>query len=185
MNFIFRRNLLVLIMKKILLHTFITAIFIGLCIGCMSDDEIVCAEDFEGELVESENILVGQWVLSAIFSEKAVDLTDDDENNPIQDIYAQYSDCKNDRVYSFGANRRYTFVRGANQAFACKDESESEGTWKLTGETLSFVTSCSTFKMTIDFNEEESQFSLTDDYDIRDVEGNTIRAEVTFTYSLL
>jgi len=166
--------------KKVLLAVIGTIL---LFVGCDSDDGVACIDDFDGGLVESEEKLTGVWVLSSIISEKEVDLTDDEEDNPSNDIYTQYSECKNDRVYTFGANRRYAFERG-EKAKVCQDKSTSEGTWQLTGDTLAFVTGCNLFQLSIDFNEEESQFSLTDDYQIREFDGNTITAEVIFTYSL-
>ncbi|MFS4467546.1 DUF5004 domain-containing protein [Maribacter sp. 2210JD10-5] len=172
-------------MKKRQLLMSLAAFLSLLLTGCLSDDnEIVCIEDFEGELKENETELVGQWMLSGIVSEKEVDLTDDDADNPIKDIFVQYTDCQNDRIYTFANNRRYTFIRGGNDTLACKNKSESDGTWRLSGKTLSFVTECNIRNMNIVLNREESFFSVSDDFEIKDVQGKVIRSEVTFTYTM-
>jgi hypothetical protein len=165
--------------------------FIGLMIamtlcftGCITDYDIVCVEDYTGDLAETEEKMLEEWKLSAIVSNKEIDLTDDREENPTKDIYAQYSDCQRDAVYSFNSNRTFKFEQGMN-AVDCDRESVSDGTWQLQGEILRLVSSCNLRSIELDFNQPASAFSFSNDFNIRDAEGLTIEAELTFTYTAI
>lgn len=150
--------------------------------GCNNDNGVDCPQDHTGPLAENEEKLTGEWVLSAIVSEEEIDLTDDDEENPEQDIYAQYSDCLQDGVYTFAADRKYTFEQGQNAA-DCENKSSLEGTWQLSAQTLSLIGGCNVQNVAITFNGDASAFSFTDDYNVRDANGQTVSTEITFTYT--
>ena len=146
-------------MKRTLFYVVALGAINGFLMGCDSDNSIDCPADYTGALAENEKKLTGEWMLSAITADKEIDLTDDDEDNPEKDIYAQYSECQKDQAYDFSADRKFTFYQG-QIATDCKDKASSEGTWKLTAETLSFVGTCDVRSIDIDFDEEESVFRL-------------------------
>ncbi len=154
----------------------------GLFMGCNSDNSIDCPEDFTGALAADEQKLTGEWELSAITSDKEIDLTDDNEANPKKNIYIQYSECQKDGVYQFEANRKYTFDQGRNAA-NCGNKSSSEGTWKLNAKILSLVGACNVQNIGIEFNGGKSEFSFSDDFNVTDVNGTRVQAKITFTYS--
>ncbi|WP_373519248.1 DUF5004 domain-containing protein [Pricia sp.] len=169
-------------MKRTLFYVIAIGAINGFFMGCTSDNGIDCPADYTGALAENEEKLTGEWVLSAITADKEIDLTDDDEDNPEKDIYAQYSECLRDGSYDFSADRKYTFNQGQN-ATDCRNKASSEGTWKLTAETLSLVGTCNAQNIVIDIDEQESSFSFSDDFNVRDVDGTTVQAKITFTYS--
>lgn len=154
----------------------------GFLFSCNSDDGNNCPEDFTGELTESEEKLVGEWRLSAITSDEEIDLTDDDEENPSTDLYAQYSDCQKDAGYVFNNDRSYTFEQGQNGA-DCNNKAILEGSWQLTDSSLSLVGTCSLQDTDIDFNEDDSVFTLSGTFNVTDVEGKIVQAELSFSYT--
>ncbi|HDZ15330.1 hypothetical protein LCGC14_1215700 [marine sediment metagenome] len=154
----------------------------SLVLGCNSDNSIDCPEDFTGALAANEQKLTGEWKLTAITSDKAVDLTDDNETNPSQNIYIQYTDCQKDGVYQFDADRNYTFNQGTNVS-NCANKSSSDGTWQLNAEVLSLVGACNQQFVGIDFNGDASAFSFSEDFNVTDVRGSSIPAKITFTYT--
>ncbi len=156
----------------------------GIISSCNSDNDVDCPEDFTGELTTGEEVLVGTWVLSAITADEEIDLTDDDEDNPSTDFYAQYSDCQRDASYTFNSDRTYEYEQGQN-AEDCQNKTALEGTWKLVSANLSLIGGCSLQNTDIEFNVNGTEFSFTNDYDVRDVDGIVSSVEITFTYSLL
>ena len=154
----------------------------GLLMGCNSDNSIDCPEDFTGALAENEQKLTGEWRLSAITADKEIDLTDDNEANPTQDIFLQYSECQRDGVYQFDTNRNFKFDQGQNGT-NCANKSSSEGTWRLNAEVLSLVGSCNQQFIGVEFNGDASAFSFSDDFTVNDVSGRSVTAKITFTYS--
>src|SRR5690606_28319466 len=108
--------------------------------GCNDDDDD-CIPDYTGALTESETPLAGKWVLSGITSTKAVDITDDEEENPTTDIYAQYADCQKDAGYTFNEDRVYKFEQGTT-ASNCENKVITNGAWQHTNSQISFVASC-------------------------------------------
>ena len=169
-------------MKRTIFYVVAIGAINGFFMGCNSDNSIDCPTDYTGVLAENEKKLTGEWVLSAITADKEIDLTDDDEDNPEKDIYAQYSECERDGAYNFSADRKYAFDQGQN-ATDCMNKASSEGTWKLTAKTLSLVGICNIQNIDIDFDEEDSAFSFSDDFNVRDVDGTTVLTKITFTYS--
>ena len=163
-------------------------IFLVLAIGvfllsCTSDNSVDCPEDYSGALIAGEEKMVGEWVLVAITAEDEVDLSDDSEDNPSTDIFAQYSECQRDGAYVFTTNRGYTFKQGL-KANNCERTVDLSGTWQLVGSTLSLVGSCNIQNLAIEFNDENSAFIFKENFNITDTNGSSIQTEVSFTYSL-
>ncbi|WBU90473.1 DUF5004 domain-containing protein [Cellulophaga omnivescoria] len=153
-----------------------------LFLNCSSDDDLVCAEDYTGELTAVESVLQGTWVLTAVESSVAVDLTDDEEDNPIKDIFAQSTDCQNDAEYNFMTDRSFTFKQGLTAA-NCEQKSDILGTWQFTGNTLNFSSACTIFSSQINLNDDETAFSVESLLNIRDINNQLVEAEVTYTYT--
>ncbi|MDF0717902.1 DUF5004 domain-containing protein [Muricauda sp. 334s03] len=153
-------------------------------ISCNSDDSIECPQDFTGALSAAEEQLVGEWVLSSIVATEEVDLTDDDVDNPSTDLFGQYSDCQRDAMYIFGENRSYTYEQGQN-AEDCDYQVETSGTWELVSQNLRLTASCSIQSTALVFNDDSTEFSFSQSYNVTDVNGNTFRSNVDFTYSLI
>ena len=146
-----------------------------------NDDDFVCVEDYTGALEENEKVMLGKWKLSAIVSEKEVDITTDNESNPKKDIYAQYSDCDKDADFTYESDRKYTNTQGQN-IMDCTNKLKFSGTWKLEGNNLAFVGNCTAQNLKLEFNGDKSTYSFTSSYNIKDVQGATITTNVTFTY---
>lgn len=151
-------------------------------VGCNSDNEVECPEDYTGALAATEEKMVGEWLLTAIVSEEEIDLTDDSEENPSTDIYAQYSDCQRDGAYTFSSNRGYTFEQGL-RASGCERQVDLAGTWQLASNTISLVGSCNIQNLAIEFNEDSSAFNFSEVFNVTNVQGATVQTEVTFTYT--
>ncbi|WP_338357316.1 DUF5004 domain-containing protein [Yeosuana marina] len=149
-------------------------------VGCNNDGPD-CPEALTGELGTSETVLVGDWNFVGMVAEDAVDLTDDDQDNPSTDIFAQLDACDKDLVYTFDNDRSYTFTQGY-VATDCTNKVQFEGTWKLTGSNLAFVANCTTNAIDIAFNEDQSTFSFEQTYKFLDMDGHTVTTKVTFTY---
>ena len=169
-------------MKRKVFFTIFIGTIGGLFIGCNSDNTINCPENFTGALAQDEEKLTGDWTLSAITSDQEIDLTDDQEDNPDKDIYAQYSECQKDGAYSFESDRKYTFRQG-EKITDCQNKSSSEGSWKLTSGTLSLTGACNVQSFMINFNEDNSEFSFSDDFNVLDIDGTNVQTKITFTYS--
>lgn len=162
----------------------IGAAMIGLGLNsCVSnDDDFVCIEDYTGALGDNEAVLLGKWKLTAIVAEQEVDITNDNESNPKKDIYVQYSECDQDADFTYESNRAYTNTQGQNTT-GCTNKLKFTGSWKLTGNILSFVANCVTQNQEIEFNGDKSAYSFTSSFNISDVRGTTITTDVTFTYT--
>lgn len=170
-----------MITKKVSLPLLLL-VFSGFLIGCNSDDSDNCVPEFTGELAANEQALVGDWTLTAIVAEEEVDLTDDEEDNPSTDIYAQQSDCQNDATYNFGADRSFTFKQGY-AAEDCSDKGQLKGSWKLEGEQLSQVYYCSLQTGNIDIDAEDNTISFTNTVRITNVSGQVVETTITYTYT--
>ncbi len=151
--------------------------------GCLPEDTVDCPSDFTGGLTGEEPDLVGEWVLTAIVSEKEIDLTNDDDDNPIKDIFVQYTDCQKDAVFAYTQGRAYSFNQG-NVASGCVNKTSSQGTWKLTTGSLSLVSGCSLQTMAIQFNNDKTAYNFSGNYNLEDVNGDTWLTKITFTYTL-
>src|SRR5690606_29538840 len=158
---------------------------VGIFASCDSDDEVQCPEDFSGTLTAEENQLLGTWSLSAIVSDKEIDMTDDGEDNPDNDFFAQYEDCQKDALYTFSPDRTYTFKQGHNAESFGQYKVNLDGSWTLATDQLALVTGCTLQNNDIELAEDGSEFSFTGDFNVRDVKGQVHPAKITFTYSFI
>ena len=156
---------------------------VGIFSSCDSEDEMPCPEDFTGTLTAEETQLLGNWALSAIVSDTAIDMTDDGEDNPGTDFFAQYEDCQKDAVYTFLPDRTYTFKQGHNAESCGQYKVTLDGTWRLASDQLGLVSGCTLQNNAIELAEDGSAFSFSGDFNVRDVSGQVKSAEITFTYS--
>lgn len=162
----------------------LTIAFLGIsAISCNSDDDSFCAEDFTGALTDHEKTLEGEWELSAITSDEEIDLTDDDVDNPSEDIFGQQTDCQNDVSYTFASSRAYTLQQGTRVA-GCDNEFSTSGTWNLVGDEIGLVDNCTLqiLEVAID-DEEEPSFSFLVDQNIKDVDGKITQVKLIITYT--
>jgi len=159
----------------------VTGIFIT---SCNSDDGASCPGDFTGALTANEQKLIGTWTLSAIVAMEEVDITDDGEDNPSNNIYTQYSDCQKSTFYTFNSNRTYQI--GQSQSFEdCENVLTTEGTWQLSSQTLGLLRNCILQNIVINFSADETTFYFSDNYTVTEVDGNTVQTDITFTYTLV
>ncbi|MEH6406261.1 MAG: DUF5004 domain-containing protein [Leeuwenhoekiella sp.] len=149
--------------------------------SCSTDDGPDCLPAYTGDLTAEEATLVGEWELSSILADKEIDITDDDVDNPSKDLYAQYSDCFQDAMYTFYQNRNFLFEQGSN-AENCTNKASQDGTWKFAVDKLSIV-ACYEQILEIELNDDKTSFSSTAVQNYRDVNNQTIQATVVFTYS--
>jgi len=159
---------------------FISVMFLS----CSSDDGDQCPPDFTGDITSEEEKLVGVWELSSMVAADELDLTDDGVDNPSTDIYNQYTDCQQDAVYSFGAQRIYGYEEGEN-AQSCDAQIQIEGTWELVSGTLRLTSSCSIQSTSVVFNDNDTTFTLSQIFNVRDVSGVVSQTSIDFTYSLV
>ncbi len=151
--------------------------------GCSDDNDDNCAPDYTGPLTDSESLLVGQWSLSAINSDKALDLTDDEVENPSTDIYAQYTDCQKDARYDFAEDRNYNFAQGAVET-NCDNKLITNGTWQYDNSQINFVNSCVILNLPITFINANTSFkSVSENLLVKDVTGSVTTVTWTFVYT--
>jgi hypothetical protein len=159
------------------------AILSTLFISCNSNDDTNCDPDFTGALTQTEQVLVGKWILTAIVSDKEVDLTDDDTDNPSTNLYSQSTNCKKDIFYSFNESRVMKFVIGST-AENCSNKSESTSSWEFKSGTLSFVQSCLLFQSKIDFATDNLSFSnVENNVSIKEIDDTVVTVKLTYTYT--
>ncbi|RIA09698.1 uncharacterized protein DUF5004 [Flavobacteriaceae bacterium MAR_2010_72] len=168
-------------MKRSFIQTSSILLVTLLLSSCDIGDDVQCPSPFTGALSASETDLVGEWVLSAMVAEDAVDLTNDQVNNPSTDIYAQYSACQRDLVYTFNTDRKYKVEQGL-AATNCQNKQVLEGTWRLSNDNLNLVTGCATQSTEIEFGENETSFSQEATVRFTNVNGFTVSTVVVFTY---
>ena len=166
--------------QKLMAVVLLTALT-GIFVGC-NDDDAECIADYEGALTAAETSFAGTWTLSAVESSEEIDLTDDEEDNPSKDIYAQQSDCENDMQYIFGADRAYKYNVG-KRAEDCEQSGTLTGSWKLGGSTLGLITSCMENVVELEFNPNKTTFSYTTPNIYTKENGERVEIEITFTYS--
>lgn len=152
-----------------------------LFLSCCSRDGEECPPDFTGQLNAEEEKLIGTWLLSNIESSKMIDLTDDNTDNPSNQLFEQYTECQRDATYDFHANRTYIYRLGIT-AENCEHSLESEGSWALTAQELKLASSCSLLQSGIKFSDDGLQFMFTEIYNIRDVNGAVIQTKLEITY---
>lgn len=168
-------------MKKFMLMVSCVIMMNFLLVSCSLDDGAACPQAFTGELSVSESEFVGTWVLTNMVSEDEVDLTDDNVENPSTEIFQQLSDCRQDVVYNFQNDRKYSIKQGFN-ATNCTNKQSLEGTWKLAGNKLSLVTICTLQTVDILINNEVTVFTYEATFTFQDVKGLNINTTVTSTY---
>lgn len=169
--------------KSKLIITSLMLTFALFMVSCNDDDGISCPEPLVGELNATEIEFSGTWVLSAMVSEEAIDLTNDEENNPSTDIFAQYPVCDRDLVYDFADDRKYVLNQGFN-AEDCTNKQSVAGTWALTANNaLTIESNCSLQTTQITPNETNDAFSFVSTMIFNDASGLTKSTKVTFTYS--
>jgi len=149
-------------------------------ISCNDSDNSTECITFEGPLGAIETPLVGTWSLTAIESNQAVDLTDDDEDNPLTDIYVQSSDCENDAVYTFLDNRSYKYEQGI-ATIGCSETFSNTGTWKYSTDLLQISNKCLNYNLEITL--DETEFSFENNVRIVDIKGFTSSVKLTYTYT--
>lgn len=171
-------------MKRLLFNLGALFMISGCFLSCSTDDGDDCPEDFSGALVANEEKMVGEWTLTAIVADEAVDITDDDDDNPSTDLFAQYNDCQNDAAYTFNSGRSYTFEQGVNGT-NCPNRATVSGSWQLASNTLSIVFGCNLQNLSLTFNGSDTAFSFSDNFNVTDINGDVIQTEITFTYSLV
>lgn len=154
-----------------------------LIVSCnTSDDDIQCEEDITGVLSLKETEFVGEWELIAIESFDAVDLTDDDVDNPSTDIFSQYSECERNQIYEFKNDRAFTLKQGYTLP-DCNNSSSFKGTWELTdGNTLITVAYCSKQSAPLEFENNDTEFKTERSITIIDINKNSVRTSVTTSY---
>src|SRR5690606_14347222 len=154
-----------------------------LFVSCNDDDGITCPEAITGELNGAETAFVGTWALSGMIAEDAIDLTDDSEDNPSEDLFVQYSECDRDLVYNFVSDRNYTYKQGS-VAEDCNNKLSLVGTWGLTSENrLMLVANCSSQAVNIEIGESSNEFSYDTNLTFKDATGAIKTTKVTFTYT--
>ncbi|MCX2678967.1 DUF5004 domain-containing protein [Galbibacter sp. EGI 63066] len=170
-------------MKQIIIAAFLM-VFTGTFISCSDDDGVDCTPEYTGELTTGETSLVGTWTLTALVLDEEVDLTDDGEDNPSTDWYAQRTDCENDEVYTFSSDRSFSIEQGVSVE-GCSNPAEFTGTWKLSSGALAsnYASACLEEFSALDFNAEQTSFNITKTGIIRDVNGEDVQVEVVFTYT--
>ncbi|MBJ7880037.1 DUF5004 domain-containing protein [Gelidibacter salicanalis] len=150
-------------------------------VSCNTDDGIECPVALTGELTATETAFSGSWEFSGLVAEDALDITADNTENPIKDLYAQYPECDRDLVYEFMDTRAYVYKQGYF-AEDCQNKQSITGTWSLTGTVLTFVSSCASQKIDIELKEEGNSFSYDATVNVREVSGNVKTTKVTFTF---
>ena len=172
-------------MKRIIFNTITLSIICGLAVSCsVGNDGSDCSQDFTGALSTNEEKLVGEWVLTGIDADEALDITDDDEDNPSTDLFAQYNECQKDAAYTFSSNRSYLLEQGQNGT-NCPNKGIFDGTWQLSGNTLSFVDACITQNVALTFNGDDTSFMFSNNFTLADVNGNVEEVTIVFTYSIV
>ncbi|MFD2098998.1 DUF5004 domain-containing protein [Flagellimonas iocasae] len=171
-------------MKRIIFN--IGALFMigGLVVSCSPDDGSSCPEDYTGALQATEEKLVGEWVLSGIMADEAVDITDDDQDNPSTDLFVQYDECQKEAAYTFDEDRSYTYQQGINGT-DCPNRASISGSWQFSSSTLSIIFSCDIQNLVITLNGSDTAFSFSNNFNVTDIDGNVVNTDITFTYSLV
>lgn len=153
-----------------------------LAFSCNNDDDIICPDPLTGELSATESDFTGTWAFTAMVAEDAIDITNDDTENPSKDIFKQFTECQRDLVYNFKNDRAYSYKQGS-VAEDCQNKEGMEGTWSLNDKMLTFVAGCSSQRLNIDVNEAGDEFTYNSTLQFQEANGATKVTKVTFTYS--
>src|SRR5690554_6393933 len=167
--------------KQKLMAVVVLTALTRLFVGCNDDDSSSCIEDYTGVLSTEETAFAGEWNLTAIVSDKEVDITDDEEANPSTELFAKQTDCQNDQQYVFNTDRTLEISSGKT-AEDCENPATISGTWKLGGSTLGTIDYCSEQTQELDFNSDRTTFSITtSNLEITLVYGTIVPSNITFT----
>lgn len=165
----------ILFMKSLLIMS------VFFMVSCNDDDTVSCPEAISGDLTAVETEFAGKWELKDMVAEEAIDITEDKTENPLKDIYAQLPACKQDLYFSFDG-RDYVEKQGYT-AEDCTNKASLKGTWKLAGDNLVFVASCTTQSLKIEFNEDKTEFYYSSTLTFQDQKEGLKTTKVTFTYA--
>lgn len=168
-------------MKKTVLLVKSLVVMSFLFVSCNDNDSVTCPDALTGELSAVESSFAGTWELTAIASEKEIDLTNDEVANPSKNIYAQQTACQQDIMYIFNADRSFDYKEGF-VAEGCT-KTKIDGTWKYSINGLVIVSNCTSQIMDIDVNDDKTEFSVANTYNLKDVSGNVVSSKLTFTYT--
>lgn len=169
-------------MKKTTLLVKTLMLFGILAVSCDDNNEYKCPEAFTGALTETETNFSGLWVLKSIVAEDAIDLTEDDIDNPSTDIFNQFTECQRDAAYDFNSDRSYSFLSGTI-ASNCSNEQTISGTWELNpSSVLTLVSNCAKQSTIIEVNETNTEFTIETTYNFIDVNDIGMTLETTSTY---
>lgn len=149
--------------------------------SCNTDDDIKCPDALTGELSAAETQFSGSWKLVAMEADEAIDLTDDNADNPSTDLFAQYNACDRDLEYNFMNDRNLVYRQGYS-AVDCANKLTFSGTWNLIGNDLTLVANCASQRITIETNAEGDQYSYDVTLQFRDVNGAQKTSKVKFTF---
>ena len=61
----------------------------------------------------------------------------------------------------------------------------STGTWELTSQNLSLVSSCTMQTTNLEFNEDLTAFTFSEIYNVTEVTGTVVQTRIDFTYTLI
>lgn len=167
--------------KSILIMKSLVVIAALSIVSCNTDDGIQCPEALTGDLSTTETEFSGSYKLVAMEAEEAIDLTEDNTDNPMTDVFAQYTACDRDLVYKFMSNRNLEYVQGYS-AVDCTNKLTFPGTWNLIGNDLTLVANCSSQRIMIEKSAEGDKFSYDAILPFRDVNGTTKSIKVKFTF---
>ena len=153
--------------------------------GCNSnDDDSTCTKAFTGVLDANEEVLIGTWQLTAITAGVEVDITDDGENNPSDDIYSQSDECRQDLSFAFSADRSLTYSQGTTATDCGSWAGSSSGTWQFTGQVLNLEFSCIVQPNNLVVNATEDQFTISyNNVTVKQADGSEVVTQVIYTYS--
>ena len=159
-------------------------ILLLLCSGCAKDDDgAACPEDFSGALQEEEKVLPSVWVLSAVEGTVAIDLTDDQTDNPDTDLFAQLGQCEQNARYIFKEDRSASYYASEQENLDCTEKILFDGTWKLENEVLYLNAGCFNMQAALTFDELFMTFSFAVEEIVRDYRDKEVNMVVTYFFT--
>lgn len=153
--------------------------------GCTPEDEFECPAAYTGALSADEELLVGNWKLSGLEGSLAIDLTDDDTDNALTDLYSQIDACMRGARYVLSADRELGYFGSRMQEDVCEEELLFGGSWRVEGNILSIISGCTVGGFELDLDEEGTSFSYTVYEQVMNFKGDVVPMQVTYTYSTI
>ena len=160
----------------------IAIIFLLFITGCNRDDGPGCPEDYSGPLTTEERDLAAVWRLFAMEGSVAVDLTDDQVNNPDTDLFSQLDDCSVLASYNFSEDRKATYNASEPNDGECVEKLLFDGTWKFESGMLYLAAGCFYMEVPAKFDTSGSYFSFTVEEEVRNYRDQLVMIEVTYTF---